>query len=138
SEAGALSGDAEDVLDREREPVERPRSRGIGFACVLLAQRAELAHRLGAPNQLGEAKPERERPARLEARVARYLVGVRGLPLEHRAGGSTEAFGHVLASVLEVDAAGPGTFSAARLTKLLISANARGQRGGRAVDAPSK
>src|SRR5262249_54181890 len=52
SEAGALSGDVENVLDREREPVERARSRWVGFACILLAQRAELAHRLGCPHQL--------------------------------------------------------------------------------------
>src|SRR5262249_55937533 len=52
SEAGALSGDVENVLDREREPVERARSRWVGFACILLAQRAELAHRLGCPHHL--------------------------------------------------------------------------------------
>src|SRR5262249_47385575 len=47
SEAGALSGDVENVLDREREPVKRPRSRWVRLTCILLAQRAELAHRLG-------------------------------------------------------------------------------------------
>src|SRR5262249_29833927 len=90
----------------------------VSFACVLLAQRAELAHRLGRPHQLGEEKREIERPARAEARVARRLVAVRELLLEHRAGGPAEAFGHVLSRVLDVDAAGPGAFPAAGVRRV--------------------
>ena len=59
----------------------------------------------------GEAKRAIKRLARVEARVAQRLEAVRELLLEHRAGGPTEAFGHVVSSVLEVDAAEPLAFA---------------------------